>query len=188
MLGQKLFLWTMVGVVAIFVGILWINTSKEIPNNKLVQDVTPMTLTSSAFVGGGNIPEIYTCDGVNISPPLEFTNVPQEAKSLALVINDSDVPAGNWVHWVVWNIPPRTIGFHAGEKIVAGVEGLTSFGRNGYGGPCPPDGVHRYIFTLYALDYTLNLQPVFGVRLEKTIASHIIQKAELIGKYTREGE
>ncbi len=183
MIGEKLFIWGLLTVAVIFLAIFWFNGKPiVIDENKVL---SPMTLTSSAFEPGGYIPELYTCDGLNISPPLEFGNVPAQAKSLALVVNDPDAPSGNWVHWAVWNIPPTTVGVQAGEKILSAVEGLTSFGRNGYGGPCPPDGEHRYFFELYALDATLNLRAVFGIKLENAIKEHIIQKVELIGKYER---
>lgn len=172
------------GVMAIIIVLVILTnwTSKEVFVDN-VEKVEAMTIVSPAFMSGGDMPAMYTCDGVNISPPLEFANVPRQTKSLALVVDDPDVPSGTWVHWLVWNIPPQTIGVHAGQKIDGAVEGFTSFGRNGYGGPCPPEGEHRYYFKLYALNTTLNLLPTLGTRLEKIIEPNIIQKVELIGKY-----
>ena len=185
MVSQKFFLNTLVTVVVIFGVFYWFSTKDETVKQLPAKT---MALTSTAFADGGTIPEIYTCDGSNISPPLEFSNIPEGTESLALVVNDPEAPSGNWVHWAVWNIPTSTVGLHAGEKLSGAIQGLTSFGRNGYGGPCPPEGEHQYFFNLYALDTTLNLQAVYGIKLEKTIESHIIQKAELIGKYHRTGE
>jgi hypothetical protein len=182
MMSQKFFINSLVAVVAIFGFFYWFSTREDKVENKVN---SPMTITSPAFKDGESIPDIYTCDGSNINPPLEFTNVPVEAKSLALVVNDPDAPSGNWVHWAVWNIPPTSVGLHAGEKIAGAVEGLTSFGRNGYGGPCPSTGEHRYVFKLYALNTTLRLQSVYGIKLEKTIESQVIESAVLEGKYQR---
>jgi hypothetical protein len=149
-----------------------------------------MELTSTAFSMNGKIPQEYTCDGDKRTPPLTFDDVPPEARSLALVMYDPDVPRsvradGNWDHWLVWNIPPTTPGVFAGEKL-AGVEGTGTGGVIGYQGPCPPDREHRYFFVLYALDTMLDLpEGVTRAELERAMKGHVITQAELIGRYDR---
>ena len=119
-----------------------------------------MQLMSSSFKDGNHIPSIYTCDGKDISPPLSWTGLPAEAKSLALVCDDPDAPAGTWVHWVAWNLPAETTELKEAlptkKEFPNGMrQGKNDFDRIGYGGPCPPSGVHRYFFKLYALDNPL---------------------------------
>jgi Raf kinase inhibitor-like YbhB/YbcL family protein len=147
-------------------------------------------LTSPAFTEGGSIPSKYTCDESDTIPPLTFTNVPGNAKSLALVMDDPDVPppgSGNvWVHWVVWNIPPDTRGVREDQN-PPGVTGLNGWARNDYGGPCPPDREHRYYFRLYALDTTVDLpRSADRKALDDAIEGHIVGQAELMGRYVRE--
>ena len=122
-----------------------------------------MKLASKAFAHGESIPAKYTCDGENISPPLEISDVPSEARSLVLIMDDPDVPRniredGMWDHWVVFNIPP-TIGDIPEASAPEGTPGKGTSGDHGYFGPCPPDREHRYFFKLYALDATLDLPP-----------------------------
>ena len=150
-----------------------------------------MELKSQAFQPGGLIPAKYTCDGEDISPPLNWSDPPAATKSFALISDDPDAPVGTWVHWVVWNIPasalaleenlPKSATLPNGAK-----QGMTDFRRIGYGGPCPPSGTHRYFFKLYALDTTLNLPASTTKKdLEKAMQSHILTQAELMGKYHR---
>ncbi|MBI2611769.1 YbhB/YbcL family Raf kinase inhibitor-like protein [Candidatus Gottesmanbacteria bacterium] len=145
-----------------------------------------MKITSNAFENNQPIPDKYTCDGNNVNPPLTISEVPDNAKSLVLIMDDPDAPVGTWVHWLVWNIDPK-----ANEIVENGVpqnavEGTTSFGKAGYGGPCPPSGTHRYFFKLYALDNTLQLSSSFTKEdLEKAMNGHTLDKAELIGFYSR---
>ena len=147
-------------------------------------------ITSSAFKANGNIPSVYTCDGKNISPPLVWSGVPKEAKSLALIVDDPDAPERTWVHWVLYNLPPESKGFPEGvraQQLPAGTkEGINDFRSTGYGGPCPPSGKHRYFHKLYALDTIL---PDLGVptktKLEKAMRGHILAEAELVGSYAR---
>lgn len=149
-----------------------------------------LTLTSPAFSHNEEIPSIYTCDGKNISPPLVWSDVPKEAKSLALIVDDPDAPGRTWVHWVLYNLPPESKGFPEGvraQQLPAGTkEGLNDFRSSGYGGPCPPSGKHRYFHKLYALDTIL---PDLGVpakaKLEKAMRGHILAEAELVGSYAR---
>ncbi len=144
-----------------------------------------MKLTSPAFEHGGEIPSLFTCDGSDISPPLEISDVPKGTASLALVMDDPDAPGGTFDHWVVWNIPPGTGRIASGSE-PQGVQGRTDFGRMGYGGPCPPSGTHRYVFKLYALDTKLGLGR--GSRkddLEAAMRGHVLAEALLEGSYRR---
>ncbi len=150
-----------------------------------------MELKSSAFQPGGMIPANYTCDGEDISPPLNWSDPAAGTKGFALISDDPDAPVGTWVHWVMWNIPasaraldenlPKTASLANAAK-----QGTTDFRRIGYGGPCPPSGTHRYFFKLYALDTTLNLPSSTTKQdLEKAMLGHILGQAELMGKYQR---
>lgn len=145
-----------------------------------------MEITSPVFSTGEQIPMKYTCDGENISPALQIKNVPDSAKSLALILDDPDAPAGNWTHWIVWNIAPETLLISEGTAPAGSVEGKNSWGKTGYGGPCPPSGIHRYFFKLYALDSSLSL-PVGSDKaaLQKEIEGHTLVTAELVGRYSR---
>src|SRR3989344_1638301 len=136
-----------------------------------------MQILSSAFKENDFIPSKYTCDGNDVSPPLEFINVPKEAKSLALIMDDPDAPMGTFVHWVVWNILSSTKKISEGEELTF-PQGKTDFGKLGYGGPCPPSKIHRYFFKLYALNTILNIRPGSTKQeLEKAMKGHIIEMA-----------
>lgn len=141
----------------------------------------------SAFPNEGIIPSQYTCDGANISPPFTISDVPDAARSLVLIVDDPDAPAGNWVHWLVWNIPADIDVFNEGTAPEGVVEGMTSFGKPGWGGPCPPNGEHRYFFRLYALDVEkLDLPTSAGLEeLRGVMKGHILETAELMGRYDR---
>jgi len=144
-----------------------------------------MNISSTAFKDGGSIPSKYTCDGANTSPPLAFDAVPAGAKSLALVVDDPDAPGGTFDHWVVWNIPANTRAIAEGQS-PQGVSGKNGFGKNGYGGPCPPSGEHRYQFKLYALDTTLNLPPSASkADLENAMNGHTLAQVKMMGRYKR---
>ena len=146
-------------------------------------DYKILKVSSSAFKDGEFIPKKYTCDGENISPPIEIENIPVEATSLALIVDDPDAPVGTWVHWVVWNIP---VTHHIREKEIHGIEGKNDFQQKHYGGPCPPSGIHRYFFKVYALDTLLELpQDTTKHALEKALSEHIIAFGELTGIYKR---
>ncbi len=145
-----------------------------------------MKLISPAFVDSGAIPARYTCDGQDANPPLRIENVPGAARSLALIVDDPDAPVGMWVHWLVWNIDPKSR--EIGENSVpdGAVQGKNDWRRNSYGGPCPPSGAHRYFFKLYALDTTLNLGAgTTKIDLEKAMSGHVLAQAQLIGVYKR---
>lgn len=143
-------------------------------------------IESPAFVHNGIIPSTYTCDGDDTSPPLELGGVPHGTKSLALIAEDPDAPAGIWVHWVMWDIPPQTRKIAAGTAPPGAIQGSNDWKRRGWGGPCPPSGTHRYIFRLYALDTVPALGPAAGKKeLERAMEGHILGKRELVGLYGR---
>jgi len=144
-----------------------------------------LKISSTAFSNNGFIPSEYTCDGEDTSPELTISNVPKMTKSIALIMDDPDAPMKTFVHWVVWNIPPDKMSLRKGETL-SEPQGTTDFGKTGYGGPCPPSGVHRYFFKIYALDTMLDFEAgSTKADLEKAMQDHIIEKAELVGKYSR---
>lgn len=145
-----------------------------------------MKLASPSFEQNGPIPSQYTCDGSNLQPALLIADAPANAVSLALIVDDPDAPSGDFVHWTVWNIPTSTTLLEEGQH-PPGVEGMTGFGRAGWGGPCPPSGTHRYQFKLYALDATLDLDPsAKKSALEAAMQGHILDQALLVGTYARQ--
>ncbi len=149
-----------------------------------------MKITSKAFEHNQSIPAKYTCEGDDISPPLTFSDIPQAAKSLALIVDDPDAPAGTanpgWVHWLVYNIGPETSGINENDLPPGALQGQNDWGRNDWGGPCPPSGTHRYFFRLYALDQALELEAgLTKTALLSAIKPHIIAETELIGLYTK---
>ena len=147
-----------------------------------------MKVISPDFIEGGNIPKHFTCDGQDISPTLKIEGVPQPAKSLVLIADDPDAPSGTFTHWLIWNLRPDATEILATTPPAGAVQGVNDFGRNNYGGPCPPSGVHRYYFKLFALDTTLEL-PATSRRkvLDAAMQGHIIGEATLMGRYTRRG-
>jgi Raf kinase inhibitor-like YbhB/YbcL family protein len=149
-------------------------------------------LESNAFQNGGDIPQKFTCDGTDVSPPLVWGDAPSGTKSLALIADDPDAPGGTWVHWVMYDIEPQTVLLREGmaktESIPGtGKQGLNDFGKIGYGGPCPPPGKsHRYYFKLSALDTKLHLRPRATKRdVEQAMKGHILSQTELMGRYKR---
>lgn len=144
-----------------------------------------LRLASTAFAHNGLISERYTCDGNNFSPPLAISGAPAGAKSLALIMDDPDAPAGVWDHWIVYNLPVGTTELKEGAP-PAGILGLGTAGNVNYEGPCPPSGIHRYFFKLYALDIELPLAP--GATKDEVLAAmrnHILDQTELVGRYGR---
>ena len=155
-------------------------------------DAMEIKITSSAFNEGGMIPSKHTCDGDDISPPLKWESVPEGAKSIALIGDDPDAPMGTWVHWVLYNLPPdkRELAqaFPDDEKLPDGTrQGITDFGKTGYGGPCPPSGTHRYYFKIYALDTVIQSTSVLNKKtLLKEVQGHILAQGQLMGRYKRQ--
>jgi Raf kinase inhibitor-like YbhB/YbcL family protein len=153
-----------------------------------------MKITSSAFTHDGDIPSRHTCEGNDVSPPLSWTDVPSGAQSLALIVDDPDAPdpaapQRTWVHWVVVDLPPASAELPEGGALPAGArDGLNDWKREGYGGPCPPIGRHRYFFKLYALDTTLPaLSRPTKAALEQAMQGHVLAQAELVGTYQKQG-
>jgi len=145
-----------------------------------------MKLTSLAFEHNQGIPLEYTCDGSDTSPELDIEDVPENTKSLVLINDDPDAPVGTWDHWIVFNIPASTTKIEKGKE-PTGTAGKNSWGKTGYGGPCPPSGTHRYFFKLYALDTELDLKEgASKADIEKAMEGHIIEKTELIGTYQKQ--
>jgi Raf kinase inhibitor-like YbhB/YbcL family protein len=151
-----------------------------------------LTLSSPAFTAGGSIPEKYTCDGANVSPPLSWSGLPPGTKSLALIVDDPDAPdpaapRQTWVHWVVYDIPPEVAGLPEGGGAGART-GTNDWKEARYGGACPPVGRHRYFHKLYALDVVLpDLGHPSKAQLEQAMQNHVIDQAELVGTYQRKG-
>jgi Raf kinase inhibitor-like YbhB/YbcL family protein len=151
-----------------------------------------MELTSTAFKEGADIPKQHTGDGADLSPPLQWSGVPQGTKSYALICDDPDAPRGTWVHWVLFNLPAETHELGLGQPAVAQLpsgekQGKNDFGKPGYGGPAPPRGKpHRYFFKLYALDTHLDLKEgATKQQVEQAMKGHILAQGQLMGKYAR---
>lgn len=189
---NRYFLLLVVILILSSVGYSYFLKSKRVSleqrsNRKVSFKQTAMKLKSPAFENYGDIPSKYTCDGNNVNPPLSISEVPEEAESLVLIVDDPDAPMGTWVHWTVWNIDPQTKEIQENSLPEGAVEGMTDFGTSGYGGPCPPSGKHRYFFKLYALDTKLQLPPeTTKEKLERAMEGHILVQTELIGLYSRE--
>ena len=142
-----------------------------------------MQLTS-VFSDNQAIPSRFTCDGENVNPELNITGVPQEAKSLSLIVDDPDAPGGDFVHWVLWNLEAETLQIKENAVPGEAIVGKNDFGNNDYGGPRPPSGTHRYQFTVYALDKKLDLPAGAGKEeLRQAIKGHILSQAVLEGRY-----
>jgi Raf kinase inhibitor-like YbhB/YbcL family protein len=151
------------------------------------EKVKPLKVTSPAFENNKTIPSKYGCDGINISPPIQIDNVPSEARSLALLVDDKDAPRKTYVHWILWNIDPSVKEIKENSVPEGAIQGLNDFKRNTYGGPCPPTRPHKYALIVYALDIRLNLDPKSGkAELEKAMEGHILAQGQLMGVYKRE--
>jgi len=156
-----------------------------------------LTLRSTAFFHGAEIPSTYSCEGADISPPLEWTGVPESARSLVLIVDDPDAPDPRapkmtWVHWVLYNLPTDITGLAEGvspDKLPEGTEaGLNDWKKSAYGGPCPPIGSHRYFYKLYALDTVLKgLHQATKAAVEAAMKGHILAQTELVGTYEKSG-
>ena len=159
-------------------------------------------LSSPAFTEGGTIPKAFTCNGADKSPPLQWSGIPKAARSLVLICDDPDAPAGTWSHWVVFNLPPDVTSLEEGiaaeltaapeprpavkQALRTTMQGKNDFGKIGYGGPCPPSGTHRYVFRLYALDRGLDVPAGANRALVlKAIEGHVLAEGKLTAKYTR---
>lgn len=183
-IGAALFL-IIVGCVVIYI--------KKLPLKEKTQTqiiiptpTTPMIIASEAFHNDEYIPGKYTCDGLNMNPPLRFAEIPEGTLSLALIADDPDAVSGDWSHWVVWNIRPDTSAVQENSVPAGATVGKNDFGNNGYGGPCPPSDTHHYEFKLYALDTMLGLPKNTGKKeLMEAMQGHVIIEAKLTGLYSR---
>ncbi|MCR4289840.1 MAG: YbhB/YbcL family Raf kinase inhibitor-like protein [Candidatus Scalindua sp.] len=150
-----------------------------------------LSIRSSAFEEGELIPKKYTCDGEDVSPPLSWTQLPKETKSAVLICDDPDAPMGTWVHWVLFGLSPDTLGLPEGiphdKEILCGAKhGLNDFRKYGYGGPCPPEGTHRYFFKLYAVNIHIDLNAgATKNEVLNAIEGHILAEGKLMGRYRR---
>lgn len=145
-----------------------------------------MRLLSPNFQHQMNIPSLYTCDDQNISPSLYWTDIPEGTGSFAISVIDPDAPGGNFIHWLIYDIPKEVTSLPEGGPIHEKCKELPNdFGVRAYGGPCPPSGVHRYYFTLYALKVK-ELKNVSRANFLREIENHSLATAELIGLYSRE--
>ena len=159
----------------------------------MLEYIMSLALTSPVFTHNGTNPKVYTCQGKDMSPALAWSGLPSGTKSVALIVDDPDVPdpaapKREWVHWVLYNIPPATTGLAEAAKLPAGArEGKNDWDRLGYGGPCPPIGRHRYFHKLYALDVVLpDLNEPTKATLLDAMEGHVLGEAELIGTYKKE--
>ena len=154
-------------------------------------EITAVTLTSPVFGPGETIPARFSCKGEDLSPALEWQTPPAGTQSLALIMDDPDAPVGNWVHWVIYNIPPGESGLAEGASRSNGqpnlpegtAQGSNSWKRGAYGGPCPPSGEHRYFFRLYALDIVIPAEGLDKAALLKEMDGHVLAQGELMGKF-----
>lgn len=148
-----------------------------------------MHITSPAFAAGGHVPMRFSCQGKGISPPLHWAGVPASATTLALIVDDPDAPGGTWVHWLVYNLPADGHGLVANASAnglsAAAQTGSNSWHKSGYGGMCPPDGMHHYRFKLYALDTRLDLDDPTKIQLLAAMQGHVVARAKLTAIYTK---
>lgn len=169
--------------------ILLVNSGKKQPvkeDQKITQKkiISVMKLTSTAFSHNQSLPDKYSCKGAGINPPLTFNDIPVSAKSLVLTLTDPDAPIGTFIHWLIWNIDPKTSEIAENSIPPNTIQGKNTTGSTSFIAPCPPSGTHHYIFTLYALDTVLSLpSSTDKTGLDKAMEGHILDRAELIGLY-----
>ena len=145
--------------------------------------VRTLRVSSKAFPEGGSIPRKYTCDGVNVSPPLDISFIPNETKSLAIIMEDPDAPISTWYHWLAWNVP---VAHNIAEDGLHGIQGMNDFSKRFYCGPCPMSGIHQYKFRVFALDCFLELKPNVKIfEMELAMKDHILAYGELTCYYGR---
>jgi hypothetical protein len=165
----------------LFLGLKSIN---DILNKEETINNSTMKISSPNFNNNGKIPEKYCCNGRNINPALVFEGIPSEAKSLVLILDDPDAPSGDWVHWILYNIPTNVSGVKENSVPSGAIQGLNSWSKNNYGGPCPPSGTHRYVFKLYALNVeSVNLSEKNATKANvlKEMSGKVLSQAQLVG-------
>jgi len=158
-----------------------------LPNaSKTSKNISPMKLESPIFTHNQYLPTKYTCDGTGVNPPLKISNIPNTTKNIVLIVDDPDAPNGDFVHWLVWNIDPQTTQIEEESTPIGAIQGTGSSGTPKFVPPCPPTGVHRYFFKLYALDTKLNLPVTTNkTQLLNAMQEHILDQTEIIGLYSR---
>lgn len=181
-----------IGALVILVG-LWFVTQNSTPAPEMAYNtstedklmIEPFSISSTVFAAGASIPSKYTCDAEDVSPPLSWVGAPEGTQSFVLIMDDPDAGSAGWVHWVVFNISVTVHGVDEGQE-PEGMAGKNSWGRAGWGGPCPPSGTHHYSFRIYALDTMLGLaQGATKKDIETAMNGHVLGEAELIGLYQR---
>ena len=184
--------WT-VGVIILLVavGVVFIVLSMQSKPGKIEEIQASvsntMKIRSTAFENNQPIPKKYTCDGDGINPPLAFSEIPQNAQSLVLIVDDPDAPSGTFTHWTIWNIDPGLLGISENSIPSGAIQGNSDAGKIGYVGPCPPSGTHHYFFKLFALDSKLDLSSGSKRKdLDQAMANHIIGNTEFVGLYLRQ--
>lgn len=184
---KKIYLLAFLGFIIIGVYLFLIKNNKEVRQMPENITKTNLKLTSSAFLNNEKIPKQYTCDGGNISPPLTISGITPKAKSLVLIVDDPDAPFGVFTHWLIWNISPQVNEIKENILPLNVGQGKNNFGNNKYDGPCNPKGsTHRYIFKLFVLDISLDLeQGITREVLLQSMQEHILEQTELIGTYQR---
>lgn len=177
-----------IGVVAILatfrLGFWPQNSLKTSPSGSVETSSVSMVISSPAFGNDQIVPIRFTCNGRNVSPALAISGVPEKAKSLVLIVDDPDAPFGVFTHWILWNIPPATKSIGEGKMPEGAVSGLNSNGHPGYSGPCPASGLHRYFFTVIALDSVVGLNgQAKRSELEAAMRGHVVGEAHFYGRY-----
>lgn len=188
-MNKKLFVILILFLSAVFLSVFIVVSVSKKPQNISKPSITnllSMRLTSPEFKNNEIIPGKFTCDGLNISPELKIYGIPDNAMSLALILSDPDSVGGDWSHWVMWNIDPKTDTVVENTVPADANVGKNDFDENKYGGPCPPSGSHRYVFHLYALDIKLDIA-VNSTKADllKAMEGHLIAETELVGNYSR---
>ena len=184
---MRLFFFLLIGAVLVLSAVAGCGPS----NGPESEGTMALELVSTAFVHEGPIPVQYSCDGSDVSPPLQWDEPPEGTVSFALIADDPDAPFRTWVHWVLYNLPAGTRALAEAvppdaEPPIGGRHGQNSWKRLGYGGPCPPSGTHRYFFKLYALDAALDLEPgASAEQVRQAMEGHILAEGELMGTYSR---
>lgn len=172
-------------IIVIITGLVF-GYMKKVRSKLTSNNMTNFFINSPAFSEGEMIPPKYTCDGSNTRPELNFSGIPAEAKSLAIIVDDPDAPRGNFNHWVAWNIDPKISKLDEGTFPEGGVQGTNDAGKDSFIGPCPPSGTHRYYFKAYALDMILDIpSSAKKNHLWKAMEGHVIAEGQLMGKYER---
>lgn len=187
-MNKKYIIYIVGGVVVLIIVLGFLILTKVRLPKKQIEKASQgkMRITSQAFTNNGYIPKKYTCDREDINPPLNVGEVPPNTKSLVLIVDDPDAPVGTWVHWVVFNINPKTKKIAENSLPAGATLGKNDFGKLEYGGPCPPSGTHRYFFKIYALGTLLNLSSGANkAEVKKAMEGHILDRGGLVGLYTK---